>query len=94
MGSHCRPDGSLGHNVYRKPIKTNLYLNALSYHHPAQITAVLHTLVHTAWVVSDAESLDEELNFLCTIFRNNGYTSRDINWALKYTRTSFQSDDQ
>jgi hypothetical protein len=28
------PDGSLGHKVYRKPIHTNLYLNAKSHHHP------------------------------------------------------------
>ena len=30
-----RTDGSLGHKVYRKPTHTNLYLNQLSHHHPA-----------------------------------------------------------
>jgi hypothetical protein len=29
-----RPDGSLGHIVYRKLTHTNLYLNAKSHHHP------------------------------------------------------------
>jgi hypothetical protein len=31
---YSRPDGSLGHKVYRKPTHTNLYLNAKSHHHP------------------------------------------------------------
>ena len=31
-----KPDGSLGHKVYRKPTHTNLYLNQNSHHHPAK----------------------------------------------------------
>jgi hypothetical protein len=30
-----KPDGSLGHKVYRKPTHTNLYLNSNSHHHPS-----------------------------------------------------------
>jgi hypothetical protein len=40
-----RPDGSLGHSVYRKPTHTDLYLHAKSEHRPAQKRAVLSTLV-------------------------------------------------
>jgi hypothetical protein len=36
-----RPDGSLGHKVYRKPSHTNLYLNAKSHLHPSNKQAVL-----------------------------------------------------
>jgi hypothetical protein len=43
-----RPDGSLGHKVYRKPTHTNLYLNPGSHHHPSNKQAVLATLVHRA----------------------------------------------
>jgi hypothetical protein len=46
MDIYRRPDGSLGHNVYRKPTHTNLYLNAESHYHPASKHFVLPTLVH------------------------------------------------
>jgi hypothetical protein len=41
-----RPDGSLGHRVYRKATHTNLYLNAGSHHLPSSKQAILSTLVH------------------------------------------------
>ncbi|PNF33864.1 hypothetical protein B7P43_G07226 [Cryptotermes secundus] len=43
-----RPDGSLGHRVYRKSTHTNLYLNAAFHHHPSNKQAALSTLVHRA----------------------------------------------
>jgi hypothetical protein len=44
-----RPDGSLGHRVYRKPMHTDLYLHAKSAHHPAQKKGVLTSLIQHAW---------------------------------------------
>jgi len=41
-----RPDGSLGHSVYRKPTHTNLYIHAESYHHPDNKQSMLSNLVH------------------------------------------------
>jgi hypothetical protein len=32
-----RPDGSMGHKVYRKHTNNNLYLNPGSHHHPSNI---------------------------------------------------------
>jgi hypothetical protein len=39
-----RPDGSLGHKVYRNSTHNNLYLNTKSHHHPSKKQAVLSTL--------------------------------------------------
>jgi hypothetical protein len=36
-----KPDGSLGHRVYRKPTHTSLYLHANSHHHPSNKQTVL-----------------------------------------------------
>jgi len=69
---------SLGHKVYRKPIHTNLYLNQLSHHHPANKQSVLSSLVHRAITLCDQDSLAKELNFLTTVFKNNGYSNQQI----------------
>jgi hypothetical protein len=77
-----KPDGSLGHRVYRKPTHTNLYLHADSHHHPSNKQAVLSTLVHRARALYDHESLHDELEFLRDTFKRNGYGERQIGRAL------------
>jgi hypothetical protein len=59
-----RPDGSLGHTVYRKPTHTNLYLHAKSAHLPAQKKGFLLSLIHRARRLCDADSLDKEIQHL------------------------------
>ena len=78
--------GSLGHKVYRKPTHTNRYLHQLSHHHPAHKHSVLSTLVHTAYALCDHESLSQELDFLTTTFKHNGYNDRQIERAMKPSR--------
>jgi hypothetical protein len=77
-----RPDGSLGHKVYHKPIHTNLYLNAKSHHHPSNKQAMLSTVIHRARSLFDEDSLQAELVFLKDVFRENGYSDRQIHRAL------------
>jgi hypothetical protein len=64
--------------VYRKPTHTNLYLNAKSYHHPSNKQAVLSTLIHRARALCDEDSLQAKLVFLKDVFRENGYSYRQI----------------
>ena len=59
-----RPDGTLGHRVYRKPTHANLYLHPNSHHHPSNKHAVLATLVSRARAICDGDSLEQELEFL------------------------------
>ncbi|PNF22070.1 hypothetical protein B7P43_G09300 [Cryptotermes secundus] len=89
-----RPDGSIGHTVYRKPTYTNLYLNAKSHHHPSSKQAALSTLVHRARALCDQGSLHAELEFLKDIFRRNGYNDRQIHRALNRHPNSNQPDDR
>jgi hypothetical protein len=81
-----RPDGSLGHRVYRKPTHTDLYLRAKSEHHPAQKKAVLTTLVQRDRTICDANSLDAEINHLKKAFNQNGYSDRDIKQAVHHKK--------
>jgi hypothetical protein len=41
-----RPDGCLGHTVYRKPSYASPYLNAMSYHHPVNKHSVPDRMLH------------------------------------------------
>jgi hypothetical protein len=89
-----RPDGSLSHRVYRKPTHTNLYLISNSHHHPSNKQAVLSIFVHKARALCDQDGLHGELVFLGDIFRQNGYTKRQIRRALNPPPRVGQSDEK
>ena len=71
-------DGSLGHAVYRKPTSTNRYLNANSHHHPAQLNAVMTSLIERSIRLSDSKNLSSEITNLKSILRLNGYDNGAI----------------
>jgi len=52
-----KADGTLGHQVYRKPTHTDRYLHAESHHHLAQKQSAINSLVHRAFTISDKEHL-------------------------------------
>ena len=52
-----KADGTLGHQVYRKPTHTDRYLHAESHHHPLQKQSAINSLVHRAFTISDKEHL-------------------------------------
>jgi hypothetical protein len=72
-----------GHRVYRKPTHTKLYLHHDSHHHPSHEQSVLTYLTHRATAVGDQDSIKQELEFLTTVFRNNGYSTQQIHKAKK-----------
>jgi hypothetical protein len=76
-----KTDGSLGHRVYWKPTHTNVYLYWNSHHHPANKRSVLSSVI-TEPKLSDQHFLIQELEFLTTIFKDNGYSPQQIQ-ALK-----------
>jgi predicted GIY-YIG superfamily endonuclease len=82
-----RPDGLLGHTVYRKPTHTDLYLHTKFAHHPAQKKGVLHSLIQHARKLCDSDSLDKEIQHLKEIFGKNGYSNHD-------TRQEVQKKDK
>jgi hypothetical protein len=73
-----KTDGFLGHKVYRKSTHTNLYLHQNSHHHPAKKQSVLTSLIHRANALCDQDFLPQELEFLTTVFKDNGYSPQQI----------------
>ena len=67
-----KTDGSLGNKVHRKPTRTNPYLHQNSHQHPANKQSDLASLIYRAKALCDQDSLTQELEFLTTVFKDNG----------------------
>ena len=53
-------DGSLAHQVYRKPTHTGTYLHANSHHFPSQKLGVINNLITRALRISDKEHVEKK----------------------------------
>jgi hypothetical protein len=72
-----KTDGSLRHRIYRKTTHTNLTLPQSSHHQPTNKQSVLASLIHSK-TLCDQGSLIQELEILTTVFKDNGYSPRQI----------------
>ncbi len=84
-------DGTLAHSVYRKPTHTKGYLNAASHHHPSQKNSVVNSLVHRAFLLSDKESLENELKVVSGALLSNGYKNKDVQKCINKYRNPMPS---
>ncbi|XP_060517001.1 uncharacterized protein LOC132696254 [Cylas formicarius] len=87
-----RSDGrKLQHQVYRKPTRTDRYLNAQSHHHPSQIQAVANTLICRSVRLTDEIHNKQEMEKITRTLRDNNYTESTIRNA-KRTNTRTRRD--
>jgi len=70
-----KTDGSLWHEACWKPTHTTLYQHRNSHHHPAIKQSQLASLTDTAKALCDQDALNQELEFLANVFKDNGYSS-------------------
>jgi len=89
-----KTDGSLGHKVYWKPNHINLYLHQNLHHHPANKQSVLASLIHKAKTLRDWDLLTQELEFLTTIFKDNGYSPQQIRQAMEPATWTAKTNDK
>ncbi|XP_031847206.1 uncharacterized protein LOC116433359 [Nomia melanderi] len=73
-----KPDGSLGHQVYRKPTHTDRYLNASTHHHPAHKDSVIRSLVNCALKICDTNNLQAELDHVKHALIRNGFSGSRV----------------
>ena len=94
MDIYRKTDGSLGHKIYRKPTHTNLYLHQNLHHHPANKHSALASLMHRAKGLCDDDSLTQELEFLTTVFKDNGYSPQQIRRAMEPATWTAKTNDK
>jgi len=82
-----KTDGTLSHQVYRKP--THRYLHA-EYHHLAQKQSTIDSLVYRAFIISDKEQLQTKLNYLKLALPKNT-TKKDIIKTINKQRYIFDT---
>jgi hypothetical protein len=88
-----KTDGSLEQKVYRKSTHTNLYLHQNSNHHPANKQPVFASLIQRVKALCDQDTLPQELEFLTTVFKDNGYSHQQIRRAMKPVTRTAKTDD-
>lgn len=54
-------DGTLGHQIYRKPTHTGWYLHATFHHYPSQKNFVISSPIYRTLIISESTSLDGKL---------------------------------
>ena len=88
-----KKEGSLGHKVYQKPTRNNLYLHQYSHYHSVKKQSVIASLKHRAKTLCDQDSFTQELEFLTIALKNNGYSTQQIRRAMEQaTRTAKTND--
>ena len=70
---HRKEAGSLKFSIFRKPTFTGSYLKFDSYHSMSQKRAVVKSLIDRARNLCDEDTLDNELNKITNLLKNNGY---------------------
>ncbi|KAJ4432356.1 hypothetical protein ANN_20975 [Periplaneta americana] len=78
-----RTDGTLGHDVYRKPTHTDRYLHKTSKHHPGLKRAMMKTLINRARRVAEPRHIQRELSHVSTALMANGYSRPEIKRAMR-----------
>jgi hypothetical protein len=86
-----KPDGSLGHTVYRKATHTNRYLRADSHHHPSQLSSVANTLAVRSLRLADQEHVNGEMKGLRDALAANGYSNYTISKA--FNRKAYRDEE-
>ncbi|XP_036146445.1 uncharacterized protein LOC118646825 [Monomorium pharaonis] len=87
-------DGTLSHQVYRKPTYTDRYLYATSHHYPSQKNSVISSLVYRAFKISETTSLNGELEHLNQVLTKNEYNSRNISQTVQRLKNKKEKEKE
>jgi hypothetical protein len=72
----------------------DLYLHHNSHHHTANSKSVLASLIQRDKVLCDEESLTQELEFLTTVYTENGYSHQHIRRAMELATQTAKTNDK
>ncbi|OXA46188.1 hypothetical protein Fcan01_19173 [Folsomia candida] len=80
-------ENQLWRKVFRKATHTGRYLNYSSYHHPSHKISVIDALLYRAFIISDPEYLEEEIQHVRTHLLSNNFPNTLIQSRIQRLRS-------
>ncbi|OXA49049.1 hypothetical protein Fcan01_16401 [Folsomia candida] len=80
-------ENQLRRKVFRKATHTGRYLNYSSYHHPSHKISVIDALLYRAFIISDPEYLEEEIQHVRTHLLSNNFPNTLIQSRIQRMRS-------
>jgi len=78
--------------IHRKQAITNVQIKPHSSHDPKVLKGVFKGFVHRAFMLCSEKHIEEELNFLVSSFKENGYSESILNGVIESYRNNLQSN--
>ena len=85
--------GKYEFDVHRKKAITNVQIKPSSDHDPKIILGVFKGFVHRAFKICSANYIEQELEFLVTVFIENGYKESDLRQTINEVRTKMNQSN-
>ena len=80
-------------DVYRKEAITNVQVKPNSCHDPRILQGIFKGFVHQAFKICSKNYLEKELEFLTSVFLENGYEKKDLSKIIADIRRKFNEQD-
>ena len=81
-------------DIYRKEAITNVQVKPNSCHDPRTLQGIFKGFVHQAFKICSKNYLEKELEFLTSVFIENGYEKTDLSKIIAEIRRKFSNQDR
>ena len=85
-------EGKYDFKIHRKKAITNVQLKPTSSHDPKVLRSTFAGFVNRAFSICSETYLQEELDFLVTVFKENGYKEREMKKTIEQVRAKFRNN--
>ena len=86
--------GKYEFDIYRKKAITNVQVKPNSNHDPRILKGIFKGFVHRAFKICSEGYLDQEIEFLISVFKENGYEENQLRRTIKEVKDKFSRDSE
>ena len=86
--------GKYEFDIYRKKAITNVQVKPSSSHDPKILRGIFKGFVHRAFTICSQNYIEKELEFLVTVFLENGYKKKELQRTIKEVRSKLLRNEK